>query len=341
MPIRNESKYVELSLRAVMDQNYPLDHIEILIVDGMSEDGTREIVGSTLDTLRGERWEPRSVETPEVPNGRILDNPSRIVATALNIGLHEAHGDVIILVGGHCELGRDYVRRCVELLDETGADCVGGPIETVGETRIARAIALAQSTFFGVGGAAFRIGRKRAGYADTAAFGAYRREVFDRIGGFDEELVRNQDDEFNFRLIQAGGKIWLDPSIRSTYYSRADLRGLWRQYFQYGFYKVLVIQKRSAVPSSRHLVSGVFVLALAGSLILAALTQQPFWALSIAGPYIAATLLASLWAGRRDRHALPILPIAFATIHLAYGLGFLLGLWKLRGSRPALISGAG
>src|SRR6185503_15703914 len=127
--------------------------------------------------------------------------------------------------------------RCLELLDTTGADCVGGVIVTEGTTDAARAIAAAQSSRFGVGGVAFRTGRDEPGPVDTLAFGAYRREVFDRLGGFDEELVRNQDDEFNFRLTQAGGKIWLDPSICSVYYSRASFRGLWRQYFQYGFYK--------------------------------------------------------------------------------------------------------
>jgi GT2 family glycosyltransferase len=194
---------------------------------------------------------------------------------------------------------------------------------TLGETWPAQTIALAQSSFFGVGGTAFRTEFQKAGYVDTVAFGAYRREVFEWIGSFDEELVRNQDDEFNFRLTQAGGKIWLDPSIRSVYYSRANLLRLWRQYFQYGFYKVRVIQKRQAIPSWRHLVPGIFVLGLMGSLLLALITRRRRWAVVVAGPYILANGLASLLTARRNWTALPGLPFAFLTLHLSYGLGFL------------------
>jgi succinoglycan biosynthesis protein ExoA len=325
MPIRNEAAFIKRSLASVLAQDYPPNRMEVLIVDGKSTDGTRGIV--TNLKIRNPKRRPEPVEGSEI---HILDNPARIVPTALNIGLQHARGDVIIRVDGHCEIAPDYARRCIEVLRETKAHCVGGPIVTVGETWVTRAIALAQSSFFGVGGVAFRTGRTNPGYADTLAFGAYRREVFERIGGFDEELVRNQDDEFNFRLIQAGGKIWLDPSIRSVYYSRAGLLGLWRQYFQYGLYKVRVIQKRGAVPSWRHLVPATFVVALLGSLLLTLITGQPLWGLGVAGPYVLANLFASLWAARQDWQTLPILPLAFAIIHLAYGLGFLWGLWHWR-----------
>jgi succinoglycan biosynthesis protein ExoA len=325
MPIHNEAQHIERSLSAVLAQDYPLDHLEVLVVDGMSTDGTRYIVANL--EIRNPKRRPEPVEGSAI---RILDNPARIVPTALNIGLQHARGDVIIRVDGHCEIAPDYVRRCVEVLQEIGADCVGGPIVTVGETWVAQAIALAQSSFFGVGGVAFRTGRNRPGYVDTLAFGSYRREVFERIGGFDEELVRNQDDEFNFRLIQAGGKIWLDPSVQSIYYSRATLRGLWRQYFQYGLYKVRVIQKRGAVPSWRHIVPATFVVALLGSLFLTLMTHQPLWGLGVAGTYALANLLASFWTARQDWRTLPVLSPAFAIIHLAYGLGFLWGLWRWR-----------
>ena len=327
MPIRNEARYIVRSLGAVLAQDYPSERIEVLVVDGMSEDGTRAVVQKTLKRM----LERSNVSTCQHASVQLLDNPARIASTAFNIGLSQARGEVIILVGGHCEIAPDYVRRCIEVLKETGGDCVGGPMVTAGETWIARAIALAQSSFFGVGGVAFRTRRNRPGYVDTVAFGAYRREVFDSVGGFDEELVRNQDDEFNFRLIQAGGKIWLDPSIRSVYYSRASLRRLWRQYFQYGLYKVRLIQKRGAVPSWRHLVPATFVVALLGSLFLALITRQPILRLGVAGPYVLANLLASLWTARRDWRTLPVLPFAFAIIHLAYGLGFLWGLWRWRG----------
>ena len=319
VPIRNEATFIARSLGAVLAQDYPPDHLQVLIVDGMSTDGTREIVQQIIDKRRQTK-DDASLSIV------LLDNPAHIVPTALNIGLRHAQGDVIIRVDGHCEIAPDYARQCVHHLERTNADCVGGPIETVGETSVAQTIALAMSSPFGVGNSAFRTVKDRARFVDTLAFGAYRREVFDRVGHFDEELVRNQDDEFNFRLTQAGGKIWLDPSIRSVYYSRATLRGLWRQYFQYGLYKVRVIQKRGAVPSWRHLVPGGFVLGLVGSILLILLTRQSCWLLGVVAPYALTNGIASLWTARWNWRTLPLLPLAFLILHLAYGCGFWLGL---------------
>jgi len=314
MPIRNEAGFIERSLGAVLAQDYPADRLEVLVVDGMSTDGTREKVQAWLALY---------------PNLRLLDNPGRIVPTGLNAGLREARGEVIIRVDGHCEIAPDYVRRCVELLERTGADNVGGVQRAVSDTWVGRAIALATSSAFGVGGARFHYARE-PGWADTVYLGAYRREVFERIGGFDEELVRNQDDEFNFRLLQAGGRIWLDPCIRVVYYSRPTLRRLWRQYFEYGLYKVRVMQKRGGVASPRHLVPAGFVLGLGATLVPASLARLPLLALAVAAPYAVANLLASLWAARCTWRTLPLLPVAFATMHLSYGLGFLWGLWRWR-----------
>ena len=314
MPIRNEKGHIAQSLGSVLAQDYPADRLEVLVVDGMSVDGTRDLVRQMI---------------ADRPNVRLLDNPGRAVPTALNGGIREATGEVIIRVDGHCQIAPDYVRRCVEVMRQVGADAVGGLQRATGADPVGRGVALATSSPFGVGNARFHYAA-RAGWTDTVYLGAYRREAFDRIGRFDEDLVRNQDDEFNFRLIQAGGRIWLDPTIRSVYHSRANLRGLWRQYYEYGLYKVRVIQKRGAVPSWRHLVPAAFVLVLLGSLLLALFTHQPFWLLSVAGPYALASALASLWTARHDWRTLPVLPLAFATIHIAYGIGFLSGLWHWR-----------
>lgn len=350
MPIRNEAVFIDRSLSAILNQDYPPDQLEVLVVDGVSDDGTREAIRKIIADwgrcigvpMNTEQSLPCSSDlNPNCgPKVIIIDNPFHFVPHALNMALRLARGQVIIRVDGHCQIHPDYVRRCVEALERTGADCVGGPMVTVGETWVAKAIAVAQSSFFGVGGVAFRTERRQGTYVDTVAFGAYRREVFDRIGVFDEELVRNQDDEFNFRLIQAGGKIWLDPSIRSVYYSRGSLRGLWQQYFQYGLYKVRLIQKRGAVPSLRHLVPGGFVLAFAFSIILAIITSQFFWSLSVIGPYWLANMTASFWAGRKDWATLPLLPVTFVILHGSYGLGFLWGFWRwrkkgFRGQTPA------
>jgi len=325
LPIRNEARYIGRCLDAVSGQEYDPARLEILVVDGMSEDGTRERVRDCLEraSTRGSRTQ-------------LIDNPERIVPTALNRGLRAAQGDVVIRVDGHCVIAPDYVRRCVEDLDTVEADCVGGAIQTVGETTGARAIALAQSSPFGVGGARFRYSTE-PGYVDTLAFGAYRRAVFERIGLFDEELVRNQDDEFNLRLTRSGGKIWLDPQIRSTYYSRASIRALWKQYFEYGLWKVRVIQKHGRPAAWRHLMPMLLVAALAGSVGLSALTWNPIWMALVVGPYVLACVAAGVYvAARKGWQYLVYLPLAFMTMHVGYGVGFWAGLVRFgMGRAPA------
>lgn len=312
LPIRNEARHIARCLDSVVSQDYPREKIEILVVDGMSDDGTRAIVAEF--SARDSRL-------------TMLDNPRVIVPAALNIGLARSHGDIIIRVDGHAVIASDYVRRCVEILARVDAWCVGGPIATVGETGTARAIAAAQSSRFGVGGAAFRYARDGR-YVDTLAFGAYRRAVFAQVGDFDEELVRNQDDEFNFRVIHAGGRIWLDQSIRSEYFSRATLRGLAKQYFEYGFWKVRVMQKHHRPASWRSLAPGALVLGLAGSIGLGlVLGSRGLAALGVAS-YLGGVLLAAVWTSvRRGVSLLPVL-LAFLVLHLSYGLGFWVGVVK-------------
>jgi len=331
MPIRNEANFIRKSLGSLLAQDYPPEMMEILIVDGMSDDGTRKII----QELMKERGEILKTAAPgHHGNGDqtsivLLDNPGRIVPKALNIGLRQARGDIIMRMDGHCLVDTDYVRRCVELLRKTGGDNVGGTLKTQGKNLMGRAVSVATSSPFGVGGARFRY-TNRPGWVDTVFPGVFHREVFDRIGGFDEELVRNQDDEFNFRLLQAGGRIWLDPSILVTYYVRSSFRSLWRQYFQYGFYKVRVIQKRRQVASWRHLVPAAFVSGLVFTSLLSLITGNKLWGFMVAGPYLLTNVLASLWTARRDWLTLPLLPLVFGSLHCSYGLGFLFGLWGWR-----------
>lgn len=325
LPIRNEARYIARCLEAVTAQDYPADKINVLAVDGLSSDETRSMLSD---------FASRDARI------RLLDNPKQITSTALNLGVSLSQSEVVIIVGGHTKIAHNYVRLCIEAFKQSNADCVGGVIETVGETDMARAIALAQSSPFGVGGARFRYST-RAEYVDTVAFGAYRRQVFERIGLFDEELVRNQDDEFNFRLTRAGGKIWLDPQIKSIYYSRGTLRRLWKQYYEYGFWKVRVIQKHGRPAALRHLVPVLFVGALGATLLLSLVTQNPLWVLLIFIPYALAALAASVWSGlRSDWRIVPFLPIVFFVLHTSYGAGFLVGLihWNLRvRTRAAMI----
>ncbi|WP_157913081.1 glycosyltransferase family 2 protein [Candidatus Promineifilum breve] len=313
MPVRNEAAYIERSLGAVLAQDYPSDCLEILVVDGLSADGTREYVRA---------------QQAAHPRLRLLDNPAGIVPPGLNIGIAQATGDIIVRVDGHCEIAPDYVRQCVRHLLEDDVEAVGGPIETIGETDEAQAIALAMSSWFGVGGSAFRTVKDRPLLVETVAFPAYARQTLQRLGPFDEEMVRNQDDEYNYRLSKGGGRILLSPDVRSRYYSRGTLRSLWRQYYQYGFWKVRVMQKHPRQMRARQFAPPAFVAALLGSAAVG-LVWRPFrWLLGlIVALYALADVAASLSLGRaHGREYIPRLLIIHPILHLSYGWGFLVGL---------------
>lgn len=314
LPIHNEAHYIEHSLKAVLSQSYPPDCIEILIVDGMSTDGTREIVE------RIAKSHPSLIQ--------IIDNPQQIVPTALNAALYHARGEIFIRIDGHCEIAPDYISTCVKHLQEENIGGVGGPITTIGETFLARGIAMAMSSNFGIGGAAFRTINNRTVKVDTVAFPAYPRKTIQNYGLFDEELVRNQDDEYNYRIRKHGGSILLCHDIRSKYYSRVTLGKLWKQYFQYGFWKVRVLQKHLRQMRPRQFAPPVFVLSLfLGIMLWIYSPQNSFLFFLICGAYLAANLLASIYSSiRYGWRFFLIIPIVYAILHISYGLGFLTGL---------------
>ncbi len=317
MPIRNEASFIEYSLKAVLAQDYTLGAMEVLIVDGMSTDETRAVVTRM------------AAAAPSVPV-TILDNPALIVPAGLNIALAQARGEVIVRVDGHCIIAPDYVSRCVEHLQNGDLEGVGGPIETIGDTPLSQTIAIAMSSAFGVGGSAFRVMKDKAQLADTIPFPAYTRQAIERAGAYDEELVRNQDDEYNYRLRELGGKILLSPDIRSQYFSRSSIRSLWRQYYQYGYWKVRVMQKHPRQMRPRQFAPPLLVAALIGGGLLAPFNRwvRRLW-LSIGVLYGIANLAATLLtAHRRGWKHLTSLPLIFGTLHLSYGLGFLVGLTK-------------
>lgn len=321
MPIRNEADYIERAIRSILDNDYPAEKMEIIVVDGMSDDGTRQ----TVEKLSGAD-----------SRVRMLDNPKRIVPTAMNIGIKAARGDLFIRVDGHAEIPADFVTRSVECLrEQPDAWVVGGCIETVAGDYTGRAIASAMRSPVGVGNSKFRLGDYE-GWVDTLAFGTHHKWIVEKIGYFDEELVRNQDDEFNLRIILAGGKIWMSKSIQSTYFSRASLRKLWRQYFQYGFWRIRTLQKHGRPATFRQLVPLFLVLSLL-LFGLAGFLWKSFWVLLAveAGLYLLGLAAGTLDVGRRSgwRFA-PIAPLVFAILHFAYGLGSLWGgirFWALKG----------
>jgi len=331
MPVRNEGSFIRRSIGAVLAQDYPHDRMEVIIADGLSNDGTRNLI----EALRLQN-----------PNVRLIDNPGKIVSTGLNAALRVANGEIIIRVDGHCEIAVDYVRRCVSHLAKADIEAVGGPLETLGETYTAEAIAAAMSSTFGVGGSAFRIGAKDARFVDTVAFPGYRRDTIQRAGPYDEELVRNQDDEYNYRVRKLGGQILLSPDIQSRYYSRSSFFKLWKQYFQYGYWKVRVMQKHPRQMQPRQFVPALFILALVVLLITGPI--GPFWFVNqlVFGTallaYVVLSFAASVSAARKTGwRLLPLLPIAFTIIHFAYGSGFLVGLarfwnrWRDHGTRAS------
>ena len=327
---RNEIAHIEALLNSILGQEMDGLAWEAIIADGKSADGTRAF----LDQC--------SAQHPQV---RVIDNPERIVSTGLNRAIEAARGDIILRMDAHTTYAPDYGRTCISVLRSTGADNVGGPARTRATGLRARAVAAAYHSRFSTGGARFHDVSYR-GWADTVPYGCWRKTTLQGLGLFDETLVRNQDDELNLRLIRDGGRIWLDPAIRSWYSPRSRLSALFRQYFQYGFWKVAVIRKHR-LPAWRHLVPALFVLAnlfLALSLAFGLASAQPdlvrasAWSwFGLLGLYAAVNLAASsLTAAREGWLLLPYLPAAFAAYHFSYGFGFLLGLrWII--SKPAAL----
>jgi cellulose synthase/poly-beta-1,6-N-acetylglucosamine synthase-like glycosyltransferase len=320
MPVRNEAGFIERNLLAVLAQDYPADRLEVLVADGMSEDGTRDIVRRfVVDTARrgGSRVE-------------LVDNPDRIMPTGTNAAIRRARGEVILLLGGHASLPRDYLRACVGELMRSDADCVGGAMISVGDGPTGEAIAAAMSSPFGIGNSGFRTGTPGEGAreADTVPFGIYRRRVFERIGLFNPNMVRHQDYEFNYRLRASGGRILLLPDMRATYHVRPSLASLWRQYWQYGIWKGRFVRRYPDSLRLRHMVPAIFVLALAACGIAALLHPAGRLALAALTILYAGFLVLGVVAMRRalapDR--LARLPLVILTLHLSYGGGIWLGL---------------
>jgi succinoglycan biosynthesis protein ExoA len=317
LPVRNEGPFMERALAAIADQDYPAALVECLVVDGASDDDTLEAV---------RRVAPRFGDRLQV-----LENPGRIVPTGLNIGLRAARGEVIVRVDGHCEVAPDFLRAAVNHLVRDSVAMVGGVLDTVGDTRTARAIAAAMRTPFGVGGSPFRAGVALPALSDTVAFPGFVREAIERAGPFDEELVRNQDDEYSYRVRHLGGRILLATDIRARYFSRGTLTALWKQYYQYGYWKVRVLQRHPRQMRARQFAPALLVAGLAAS-ALTAVAGWPLLGAALPSVYIAVAAAAAGQAAFRNGWRLfPGLSLAFAAMHLAYGAGFFEGLAAFRG----------
>lgn len=308
IPARNEASFIEATIQSVLAQDYP-GTIEVVVADGMSDDGTREI----LDRLS--RGDPRI---------HYVDNPTGRTPNGLNLAIAAAGGDVIVRCDGHAELPPGYIRTALAVLSETGAVNVGGVQRALGVGWMQRAIAYAMSSPIGVGDARFHYGGE-PGPVDTVYLGVFRRDALIAAGLFDETLTRNQDYELNIRLRANGGIVWFDPRLEVTYRPRRTLGGLWRQYFQYGQWKRRVVKMHPGSTRIRQLIPPLFVISLPASLVVLLTPWRPL-GLVVPLLYVIVLLLGTLRQLRLSRdNAVLGFPAAVVTMHLAWGLGFLSG----------------
>ena len=270
MPSFNEERYIEGCLRTVLAQDYPADRFEVLVADGRSTDGTRAIVARL------------AAEDPRV---RLIDNPARLQAPGMNEAIRSARGEVIVRMDVHCEYARDYLRRCVEVLERTGADNVGGAQRARAETPFQRALCAALGSVLGVGGAAYR-SEENEGWVDTVFLGAFRRAVFERVGLYDPGAFTNEDAELNQRIHDAGGKVYLSREIVVHYHPRASFAALARQYFRYGQGRARTLVKHRRFLSVRPAIPAAMVAG--GAALVATSFWQPFTPLAF-GLYALAT----------------------------------------------------
>lgn len=319
IPCRNEKDYIAGVLDSILVNDFPKENLEVIVADGMSEDGTRSVIEEYAN-----RW----------PFIHLVDNPKKIVPCALNEGIRNAKGRIIMRMDAHAIYPPTYISRLVSSLQELKADNVGAAWETLpgGPGLVPKAIALALSHPFGVGNATYRLskGENHAPIeTDTVPFGCYRKDVFERIGFFDEELVRNQDNELNERLKKAGGRIFLIPDLKIQYFARKSFSKLWKMFFQYGYFGPLVDKKLGKPTRLRRYIPLLFVssLMLPWALMLLShwIVLIPLFSLS---SYTFVNFHASLQVARKEKELGLMLPLfcSFLVSHLSYGFGHLKGI---------------
>lgn len=330
MPVRNEETYIRASLQSLVEQDYSAGDLEIIVVDGRSSDRTREIIAEIAR---------------ENPQLRCLDNPAGVVPTAMNIGIRASRGDVIIRADGHNIYPRDYAANCVKYLEQTGADSVGGPWVTVpaNERFSAKLVASVLSNPFGVGNSNFRT-RRKEGFVDTVPFGAFRKEIFDRVGTYNEKLVRNQDNDLNARIRKAGGKIYLTPALTTHYHPVKNFSGLLKYAFKTSKWHIFTLRENKNSLGLRHIAPAAFLTLL---VVLLSASFMSTYARTFLIAMLAIYLLIGFYfvarSNTRTDLALSLaLPFAAFCFHVAYGAGSVFGLsylfWQppIKPIRPGL-----
>jgi glycosyltransferase involved in cell wall biosynthesis len=320
VPCYNEQATIRLLLDAILAQTYPRTQMEVLLADGLSQDRTREVTASFQR------------DHPDL-SLQVVDNRQRSIPSGLNLAISRARGEIIVRLDAHSMPIPEYIERCVAALSEGKGSNVGGvwEIRPGASGWLPESIALASAHPLGVGDALYRLA-PRARLVDTVPFGAFHRQLIAEIGGFDETLLSNEDYEFNARVRRAGGKVWLDPEIRSVYFARGSLPALAKQYWRYGFWKLRMLLRYPNTLRWRQALPPLFVFSLAGLAMLSPWYRPAALALAFElAIYLAALGLAGLAAAIRRRRPLlvPGLAAAIAVMHLAWGGGFL---WSLLSS---------
>ena len=322
VPIYQEEKYISKCIDSMLSQDYPKDDLEIILVDGMSKDRTREIVATY---------------TAKYTFIRMIDNPERIAPCAMNRGIKVAKGDVIIRLDAHVYYPKNYFSLLVEKLKELpGAENVGALCNTlpVNDSITAQSIAAVLSSSFGMGYSHFRVGADKEMEVDTVPFGCFHRSIFDKVGLYDEELVRNQDDELNARIIKAGGKIYLIPQLVCEYYARDTAKKVYKMFYQYGVFKPLVNKKLGSPATVRQFFPLFFVLGLLVGPVVCLFLPVLWWA------YFAVIMLwfilATSFSLKDSKNLKRILTQnwIYFVVHFGYGWGYIVGIYKILFHRP-------
>lgn len=314
IPCRNEKKFIQKTINSILTQKDINKNFEIIVVDGQSEDGTREILNELQ--LLDKRI-------------TILDNPQKITPVALNIGIKKAKGDFIFILGAHAKIDEDYISSCLKIFDEhPEVSCAGGPIISKGNSSLGKSIALAMSSPVGVGNAKHRF-PDYEGYAEMACFPAFKKEVFKKIGYYDERLVRNQDDDFCFRLRLKGDKVYISPKVKSIYYVRDNLKSLFKQYYQYGFWRVELLAKHKLPIALRQQIPFLFFLCMILLIIISIAVNDPIIGITLPALYLTTLFIYSIIKFIKEKKLYVFwLPVVVFTLHISYALGFASSLIK-------------
>lgn len=307
IPMRNEELYISECIEGFMNQTYPSDRFNVIVVDGMSDDKSVNIVKSYQKKYK---------------NILLLDNKKKIASNGFNIGIKASENNYVGIFSAHSVPNKDYIEIAINTIQRSGAECVGGPMDAKSRSLVGSAISYATSVPFGIGASKFHYSKKEE-FVQTVYQGIFDRKIFDRIGFFDEDLIRNQDDEMSYRIRKSGGKILFNPQIKSIYHSRSTLVGLARQYFQYGLYKPLVFKKLRYGMQVHHFIPSIFTLYI---LLFINYYVYPSFYIPLAF-YVATSIIYTFKAILNKVPAMTF--IIFPILHISYGLGFLFGIPKM------------